>query len=90
MIYVVLAILWVFTLVIGAAIGLFVGYMLWSRAKPVAKPAAEEPSTEDIEQAIKEREELIASQKAFRAMMGYNADIAYGINTEDDLTAGGS
>ena len=90
MIYVVLAALFILTLIIGAAIGIFIGYLLFGRAVPEEKPEADKPSSDDIERARKEREELIASQKAFHAMMGYNADIAYGISAEDEFTAGGS
>jgi len=71
----------------GAAIGVVAGYFIWGKPKPAVQPA-EDRTEEELEKARKEREELIASQKAFQRMMGYNADIAYGVE-EDDLTAGG-
>lgn len=84
------AVLCFIMLLIGGEIGFGVGWYLRGRPKKAAKPVEEAPNTEEIELARREREELIASQKAFRAMMGYNADIAYGINAEDDFDAGGS
>ena len=72
----------------GAAIGIAAGYLIWGRPKPAAVQQTEDHTDEELERAKKEREELIASQRAFQRMMGYNADIAYGVE-EDDLTAGG-
>ncbi|MBP5462231.1 MAG: hypothetical protein J6Y20_08920 [Lachnospiraceae bacterium] len=85
---VVMVLVWLMALVNGAAIGLFVGYLLWhvKKEEPVA-PA--QPTDEERELAMREREELIESQKAFRQMMNYNADIAYGISN-DNLSTGGS
>ena len=75
--------------ILGAQLGLTAGYLLWKRKRVEEKP---EPSVseDELERARKEREELINSQRAFQAMMGYNADIAYGINHDDEITAGGS
>ena len=84
------AVLCFLMLLIGAEIGVFVGYLLWGKAKKAKVVPEQEPGEEEIERIRKEREDLIASQNAFRAMMGYNADIAYGISAEDDLAAGGS
>lgn len=75
--------------ILGGQLGLAGGYLLWGR-KPVAEKPVEAATDDEIELARKEREELINSQKAFQSMMGYNADIAYGINREDEFTAGGS
>lgn len=75
--------------ILGGQLGLLAGFLLWRR-KPVAEAPAEDPTEDELEQARKEREELINSQKAFQSMMGYNADIAYGINRDDEFTAGGS
>lgn|GEM_PF-2894825 len=43
-----------------------------------AKPKEEEPET-DLERALRERRELQAEQDAFRQLVGYNADVAYGL-----------
>ena len=75
--------------ILGGQLGLVGGYLLWGRKRAVEKPA-EEATDDELELARREREELINSQKAFQSMMGYNADIAYGINSEDDFFAGGS
>lgn len=83
------AVLCLIVFVNGAMLGLAAGYFLWKRPKPV-KAEEPRPVDDEIERARKEREELVASQKAFQSMMGYNADIAYGINPEDDFFAGGS
>lgn len=74
----------------GLTIGLVGAYFLWGREKPKETKVETSPTVDEIEKAKKEREELIASQKAFQSMMGYNADIAYGVSLDDDLTAGGS
>ena len=72
---------------IGVEIGLAAGYLLWARKKAVEK--AEAPLDEDeLALAKQEREELIKSQRAFQTLMGYNADIAYGI-ANSDISAGG-
>lgn len=76
-------------LVLGLQLGLVLAYFFW-RSKPTAEAPAKDPTEEELEQARKEREELIRSQEAFQRMMGYNADIAYGINRDDEFTAGGS
>ncbi len=86
MIYAVLCFL---TFVNGAALGFAAGYFVFGRKKAAEAPS-EDPTDDELERAEKEREELIAAQKAFQTMMGYNADIAYGLDAEDDFTAGGS
>ncbi len=83
------AVLCLIVFVNGAMLGLAGGYFLWRKPKPVAT-VEQPPADDEIERARKEREELMASQRAFQSMMGYNADIAYGINSEDDFFAGGS
>lgn len=83
------AVLCLIVFINGAVLGLAGGYFLWKRPKPV-EPVEQRPADDELERARKEREELMASQKAFQSMMGYNADIAYGINSEDDFFAGGS
>lgn len=75
---------------IGAQIGLAAGYMLWARRPRIRDTApAPGPGEDEIARAMQEREELIKSQKAFQTLMGYNADIAYGIESSD-APAGGS
>ena len=60
------------------------GYIVGSRErkpKPSAVSAPESTlSVEELEKIRKEREELKAEQAAFLSMVGYNADIAYGLN----------
>ena len=55
--------------------------------KESVKPEPASSSADDIEAARKEREALKEQQKAFLDMMGYNADIAYGVN-ENPLEGG--
>lgn len=89
MIYAVLMfLLFVNGMAIGLAAGIFLGYAKWKRPE-AARQGSGNPTEDEIARAKREREELIESQKAFQGMMGYNADIAYGIG-EDDLNAGGS
>jgi hypothetical protein len=63
--------------------GFHIGYEVAShrlQAKPREALQKSEPITEaEIERLRKEREEFQAEQKAFLGMMGYNADIAYGV-----------
>lgn len=78
--------------VLGGELGFFLGFFLWAH-KPAPKVEEKNPAQdtdEEMERARKEREELINSQKAFQRMMGYNADIAYGVDAMDDFPAGGS
>lgn len=52
----------------------------WREASAdTSSPAAAQSVAEPTEQQLKEREQLIAEQHAFSAMLGYNADIAYGL-----------
>lgn len=82
-------VLMIVMLLFGAEFGLFAGYLVWGRKKPAAPAVEPMPTDEEIEAARREREELIASQKAFQTMLGYNADIAYGIG-DSDLASGGN
>lgn len=72
--------------VIGFEVGRFLKTNVHRRAE---EPPRVSPTESEIEKALREREEFIESQKAFQRMMGYNADIAYGI-ADDDIAAGGS
>jgi hypothetical protein len=56
------------------ATGVYVGYK--AHAKIAAHEAARLPKPVAPEE--EERRRLIADQKAFRTMMGYNADVAFG------------
>ena len=56
------------------ATGVYVGYKLKTRL--VAHEAAQRPKPETPAEA--ERRQLIADQRAFSTMMGYNADVAFG------------
>lgn len=48
-----------------------------------ATPAADELSEDEKEEIMKERKRLIAEQNAFTDMMGYNANVAYGIAAKE-------
>lgn len=54
--------------------GVYAGYRL--HARYAAHEAARQPKPEAPEE--QERRRLIEDQKAFRTMMGYNADVAFG------------
>lgn len=56
-------------------------------ARSAVKPEPDSFSEEEIEAMRKEREAFKEQQKAFLDMMGYNADIAYGVN-ENPLEGG--
>lgn len=61
--------------------GVYAGYRL--HVKYVAHEAARQPKPEAPEEA--ERRRLIEDQKAFRTMMGYNADTAFGTTVADQF-----
>ena len=63
-------------LVFGA--GFLVGSRLRTPAA-VTKPAEKEPDEAELRRIQREREELEAEQRAFRALTGYSADVAYGL-----------
>ena len=71
-----------FLMLVAQAFGL--GYTLGSRERKPKVNAVSAPestlSVEELERIRKEREELKAEQAAFLSMVGYNADIAYGLN----------
>ena len=63
---------------IGAAI--FVcGYVLGKNTKEDEEIGTYEATEEEMREIREERERLIEDQKAFRELMNYNADMAYGI-----------
>lgn len=47
--------------------------------KTLVKPSVPDPQVEDAEKVQKEREQFEQDQKAFRALTGYSADVAYGL-----------
>jgi hypothetical protein len=59
------------------------------RAPAKAEPAIPQVSLSEseIERIRQEKEDLLATQKAFLDMMGYNPDIAYGVG-ENPLEGG--
>jgi len=61
--------------------GAFFGYVFGSRTRYRA-PAPSPMTAAEEEKLRQEREELKAEQEAFLGMMGYNADIAYGVNED--------
>ena len=79
--------------VLGLQLGAIGVYLAFVRnKKPVEIPVEKDVKVvtpEEIEQAMKEREELIKSQEAFQRMLAYNADMAYGLE-KDDLSTEGS
>lgn len=67
---------------IGAlvGIGLFLfGFWFGKEMNKPKKVDPTEPTEEEMKQIREERERLIEDQKAFRELMNYNADMAYGI-----------
>ena len=71
----------VLTLLLFVA-GIYVGYKI--HAKIAAHEASKMPKPETP--AEEERRRLIEDQKAFRTMMGYNADTAFGTAVVDQFT----
>lgn len=63
----------------GVPVGVLIGYRLWKRAP---KPVTQGMTAEESARIQREREELKAEQEAFLSMMGYNADIAYGMDQD--------
>lgn len=68
--------------------GFFIGY--WEKSEAYepedVQPIREEPelSTEDEERRIaEERQRLREDQKAFHDLLGYNADVAYGVSKRE-------
>jgi hypothetical protein len=86
---VLIVILMFIVFVLGAESGALLVYLAFVRKRPAQVQEPASPTDAEIEAAKREREELIASQKAFQQMVGYNADIAYGIE-DTDFTSGGN
>ena len=47
------------------------------------EPAAVEPTEDEARKLAEERERLREEQKAFHDLIGYNADVAYGISKRE-------
>lgn len=61
-------------------IGIFLfGFWFGKEMTQAKKPDTTEPTEEELKEIREERERLIADQKAFRELMNYNADMAYGV-----------
>ena len=61
-------------------IGIFIfGFWFGKEMSQTKKVDPTEPTEEEMKEIREERERLIADQKAFRELMNYNADMAYGI-----------
>lgn len=83
MIYALYGMLGAFLTLLLFAAGVVVGFKLRSRIaehEASKRPKPETPAEE-------ERRRLIEDQKAFRTMMGYNADTAFGTAVVDQFTA---
>ena len=70
----------------GAAVVLLSFYFgfRFGRTMTTAAPAAEPLTEDEKNEIVLERKRLIAEQNAFSSMMGYNANVAYGIATKDE------
>ena len=69
-------------------LGFFVGRQAEKPVKIVKAEAVDGENGADIERMEKERQRLEAEQRAFRNLVGYSADIAYGVEkfpTESDV-----
>lgn len=72
---------------LGAALGaafFIAGFLFGRKTAPVknAEPQAVEkyvPSEADLAEVEKQRERLRQDQQAFHELMGYSADVAYGV-----------
>lgn len=61
-------------------IGLFVlGFWFGKEMSQPKKVEAADPTEEELHQIQEERRRLIEDQEAFRNLMNYNADMAYGV-----------
>jgi len=63
----------------GAVLGYAIGQYRREKKETVVRAPESTISEEDLEKIRKEREEMKAEQAAFLSMVGYNADIAYGL-----------
>ena len=62
----------------GVPLGIVIGFFMRGK-KPVSAPVVT-PTVEELERIKKEREELRAEQDAFQKILGYSADVAYGLH----------
>ena len=70
---------------IGAlvGVGLFVfGFFIGKEMGQPKMVDPSDPTDEEIHQIQEERKRLIEDQKAFRELMNYNPDIAYGVDKD--------
>ena len=58
--------------------GFVLGYRIKTPA-PMTRALPEQPDETELRRKMKEREEMEAEQRAFKALTGYSADIAYGL-----------
>lgn len=66
------------------AAGVYVGRKFFRRAEPVAPEMAGAclgEDDEDPEAVRSQRERLMEEQRAFHDLLGYNASVAYGVNS---------
>ena len=64
-------------------IGVFIlGFWFGREMGQPKKVESSDPTDEEIHQIQEERKRLIEDQKAFRELMNYNPDIAYGVDKE--------
>lgn len=64
-------------------IGIFVlGFWLGKEMNKPKTPVLTEPTEDELNQIMEERRRIIEEQKAFRELMNYNADTAYGVGNE--------
>ena len=61
-------------------IGIFMlGFWFGKEMNKPKTPDITEPTEAEMKEIMEERERLIQDQKAFRELMNYNADMAYGV-----------
>ena len=68
-------------LLVGMNVGLLVAWVILSRKQPSPTPDRQDAPVQTAAPAgpeEAERQRLIAEQRAFTQMLGYNADVAYG------------
>lgn len=62
----------------GVPVGIIIGACVIGRRPKVSSSGM--PTEEEMERIKKEREELKAEQDAFQKILGYSADVAYGLH----------
>ena len=70
---------------LGAFVGavIFVcGYLLGKDSVKVKKTDTYEATEDEMKEIMEERERLIKEHQAFRELMNYNADTAYGVTSQ--------